>query len=226
MTHGRDHERRLRGSAATTARHRPAQLTIRFEARLPHARWGPLFHVFRLEQPDVRLRWQPAGFPTRGYSLLDDADVGLMLEPPREPGLSRLTLDTSPMVVVVGAGHRLADHDELSLTDILDDTFPGGLNLHPEWTAFWSLDKQRGRPSIHTDDDVQTAEDVLEVVAAGRAIATFAASVAGGLAHPGVVTLPLSEGPQVTTRLVWRSTDDNPIIRSLTDLAIDWTSEL
>jgi DNA-binding transcriptional LysR family regulator len=211
--------------AAVSAEDAATGLTIVFDARLPQARWGPLFHVFRLEQPHVRLRWRPTGFPTRERALLEDADVGLFLEPPPDPQLSGLTLEISPMIVVVGAGHRLADRDELTVAEILDDPFPGGPNLHPEWISFWTLDQQRGRPPSFTADDVKSAEDGLEVVAAGRAIATLPAGVAGGLAHPGIVALSLRDGPQVRTRLVWRSDDDNPIVRSLIDLATVWTRD-
>ena len=167
-----------------TARGATSQLTILFEARLPAARWGPLFHVFCLEHPDLRLKWQPIGLPTRGRSLLEGAAVGLFVEPPPEAGLSALTLDVSPMVVIVAAGDRLADHTELRVADILDRPFPGGPSLNPEWTAFWTLDEQRGGPATRTDDDVKTAEDGLAVIAAGRAIATLPTSIADGLAHP------------------------------------------
>jgi DNA-binding transcriptional LysR family regulator len=206
-----------------TSRHGRTRVTIHFEARLPHARWGPLFHVFRLEQPHVRLDWKPGGYPTRERSLLDGADVGLFLEPPHQPGLVGLTLDTSPMVVIVAAGDPLAHHAEPRVADILDRPFPGSPNLNPEWTSFWTLDEQRGSPPELTDDDVETAEDVLQVVATGRAIATAPASVAIGLPHPGVITLPLRDGPQVRTRLLWRAGDDDPIIDSLVDLATAWT---
>lgn len=206
-----------------TAGGKSTQVTIRFDARLPHARWGPLFHVFRLEQPDVRLSWRPTGFPTRGHPLLEGADAALMLEPPRVPGLSGLTLDSSPMVVVVAAGHRLAGRHELAVADILDEPFPGGPDLDPQWAGFWTLDARRGRLARCTDDRINTADDGLEVIAAGRAIATIAASAAAGLAHPGVVALPLTDGPQVRTRLVWRSNDESPAVRSLVDLAVAWT---
>jgi DNA-binding transcriptional LysR family regulator len=201
----------------------PTRVTILFDARLPHARWGPLFHVFCLEQPGVCLDWRPIGFPTREQSLLEGADAGLLLEPREADGISGVTLDSSPMVVVVAAGHRLADDHALRVADILEEPFPGGPGLHPQWAAFWTLDSHRGRRPTFTDDDVRTAEDGLEVVAAGRAIATLPAWAASGLAHPGVVALPLSDGPQVRTRLLWRSDDDNPIISSLVDLATAWT---
>jgi DNA-binding transcriptional LysR family regulator len=199
------------------------QLRIVFDAGLPSARWAPLFHVLRLEHPDLRLAWQPTGFPIRGRSLLEGADAGLLGEPPPEAGCSAVTLDVSPMVVIVAAGDRLAQNTELRVADILDRPFPGGPNLNPEWTSFWTLDEQRGGPAPCTDDDVKTAEDALEVIAAGRAIGTLPASMADGLAHPGVIALPLRDGPPVRTRLVWHSDDDDPILEALLDLATAWT---
>jgi DNA-binding transcriptional LysR family regulator len=199
-------------------------LRIAFDAQIPNARWGPLFHVFRLERPSVRLDWQAVGFPVAGRSLLEGADVGLFLQPPSEPGLRALTLDTSPMVVVMAVGHRLAQRDVLTLSDVLDEPFPSGARLHPEWTAFWTLDRQRGEPAKRTDDDVVDAGAGLDVVAAGRAISTAPTWVASGLAHPGVVALPLSDGPPVATSLVWRADEEDPAVLGLVDLATAWVA--
>jgi DNA-binding transcriptional LysR family regulator len=208
-----------------TTRGATMQLRIAFDAGMPTARWGPLFHVFRLEHPDLRLAWQPTGFPIRGRSLLDGAGAGLLVEPPPEAGLSALTLDLSPMVVIVAAGDRLAHHTELRVADILDRPFPGFPSLNPEWTSFWTLDERRGGPAVCTDDDVKTAEDALEVIAAGRAIGTMPTVMADGLAHPGVIALPLRDGPPVRTRLVWHSHPENPIVDALVDLATAWTRD-
>ncbi len=66
---------------------------------------------------------------------------------------------------------------------------------------------------------------VLEVIAAGRAIGTLPTWMADGLAHPGVIALPLRDGPHVRTRLVWHSHSDNPIVDALLDLATAWTRD-
>ena len=49
--------------------------------------------------------------------------------------------------------------------------------------------------------------------------------MADGLAHPGVIALPLRDGPHVRTRLVWHSHTDNPIVDALLDLATAWTRD-
>jgi DNA-binding transcriptional LysR family regulator len=208
-----------------TARGATRQLTIVFDGGWPTARWGPLFHVFRVEHPDLHLEWQPTGFPSRGRSRLEGADVGLCVEPPPEVGCSDLTLDVSPMVVIVAAGDRLAHHTELRVADILDRPFPGFPNMNPEWTSFWTLDQQRGAPATRTADHVKSPTDGLGGIAAGRAIWTMPTWMADGLAHPGVIALPLRDGPPVRTRLGWHSNHDNPILELLLDLAAAWTRD-
>jgi DNA-binding transcriptional LysR family regulator len=197
-------------------------LRVAFDA-LPVGHWAPLFHVLRLEQPAMRLQWRRAGFPSWERSLLEGADVGLFVQPPREAGLSALTIETTQMLILAAVGHRLAQEHELRVADILDQPFPGCPKLHPEWRAFWTLDEQRRGPPPLTDDRVENPEEALSVIAAGRAIATIPAFIAGGLPHPGVVAIPLRDGPRVATRLVWRSDDENPVVISLIELAVAMT---
>jgi DNA-binding transcriptional LysR family regulator len=212
------------GAVASTVFMVTRPLRVVFEA-LPLARWGPLFHLLRVEQPDVRLQWQAVGFPAAGRPLLDGADVGLFVAPPPEPGTRALTIETSPMMVAMAAGHRLALRDELTMGEILDEPFPGGPSLNPQYRAFWTLDDRRGGPPRFTDDDVRNAEQWLQVVADGCVIATTAATIANGLAHPGVVALPLVGGPSVATRLVWRTEAEHPALGHLIDLALAMTTD-
>src|SRR3954453_19530977 len=195
------------------------QLTVAFERALPVARWGPLFHVLCLEQPGITLTWKPAGFPRPGRPLLGDADVGLFVEPPAEDRLDTLVIVSSPMVVVMAVGHPLTRHHELSVADVLDQPFPNCKDAHAGWRAFWMLDEHRGGPPAFVGDAVTSAAAALEVVAGGVAIATVPEWAAGGLQPPGVVSVALRDGPAVTTRLVWRAADKDPIVRALIELA-------
>jgi DNA-binding transcriptional LysR family regulator len=199
------------------------RLRVAFDAFLPMSRWGALFQVLHLEHSDLELDWQPTLFPSRDGSLLGGADIGLFVQPPAEPGLRTLTIDSSQMLVVVAVGHPLAERPEVPIEAVLDEPFPGGPELHPGSTAFWTLDDARGGPPLFTSDRVEHAGDGLEVVADARAIATVPAWIAGGLHHPGVVALPLVGAPVVDTRLVWRASDSNPLVHALVDLAADMT---
>ena len=199
------------------------QLTVAFDRFLPVARWGPLFHVLCLEQPGLTLTWKPVGFPMPGRPPLGDADLGLFVEPPAEEGLDTLVIESSPMVVVMAVGHPLTRHHELSVADVLDQPFPNGNDLHVGWRAFWTLDEHRGGPPVFVGNGVTSAAAAIEVVAGGGAIATLPAWAAGGVQHPGVVSVALRDGPAVTTRLVWRAGDKDPIVRAVVDLAAAWS---
>jgi DNA-binding transcriptional LysR family regulator len=186
---------------------------------LPVARWGALFHVLKLERPDVRLEWVPAAFPRSDRSRLDAADVGLFLEPQPEPGLHSLAVGVSRMVVVMAVGHRLARHHELRVAEVLDEPFPDGCELDPAWRGFWTLDAQRGGPPPRSHAEVADPEQAFALVASGRAICTFPEALADGLPHPGLISLPLVDGPPVTTRLVWRAGETNGAVHALVDIA-------
>jgi DNA-binding transcriptional LysR family regulator len=200
------------------------QLTIAFDAFLPVARWGPLFHVLCLEQPRLTLEWQPVGFPSPGRSPLDHADVGLLVEPLVGPGLDSLTIDSSPMVAVMPVGHPLARHDEISVADILDERFLDVQALDPPWRAIWTLDERRGAPAKLIEPPVADAGAALAATASGAAIGTVPEWAANGLHHPGVVSVALRDGPSMATRLVWHANDDNAIVRALIELAAAWAT--
>src|SRR4051812_5666220 len=117
-------------------------LRVAFEP-VPLARWGSLFHVLRLERPDVQLEWIPLEFAQWGQGSLDGADVGLLLEPPSRPGFESLTVASTGMVVLMAAGHRLARHHELQVAEVLDEPFPDPAGMAPAWRAFWALDAYR-----------------------------------------------------------------------------------
>jgi DNA-binding transcriptional LysR family regulator len=154
-----------------------------------------MFQVLLLEQQQLELEWQPDASPTG--ELLQRADAAICLQPPLHDGLRALTLDASPVVVAMAVGHRLSIREELCMADVLDEPH----------------------------DDVRDAEQTVALVAGGRAIATIPAWMGVGLPHPGIVTLPLRDGPLVETKLVWRAGDENPMIAALVDLARSWTGQ-
>jgi DNA-binding transcriptional LysR family regulator len=190
-------------------------LRVAFDA-LPLARWGTLFHILMLERPGTRLQWLPREFPRDDRALLEHADVGLFVEPPPEPGLQTLTVATSTMATLMAPGHHLAHHHQLHITDILAEPFPDAPHLHPTWRAFWTLDRYRGTPPRTTQLDSGNIHSLITAISHGTTIATFPATLADGLPHPGVIWLPLTDGPPITTRLVWPTDDTNPITHTLT----------
>jgi DNA-binding transcriptional LysR family regulator len=186
---------------------------------LPVAKLATLFHILVLERPDVRIEWLRRGFPLQDEPLLGDADVALLPEPPLDDGLEAMTIGVSRMVVIVAAGHPLTLLDRgLEVADVLDQPFLDGRRLHRGWRSFWTLDAQRGGPAVGVGD-VEEPDAALDLLAGGHAIATFPASLADGLSHPGVVAVPLVDGPPVRTMLVWRGGEEHEVVEHLLDIA-------
>src|SRR3954471_12009713 len=123
------------------------RLRVAFEVGLPVGRFGALFHVLCLEEPATRLEWTAVGFPTLSGGLLDGADVGLFIAPVVTEGLSALTLDESPMFVAMGVGQPLGRRGEGRGGDTLDEPFPGGPDLQPDWRAVLDLGCGARRPA-------------------------------------------------------------------------------
>jgi len=98
---------------------------------------------------------------------------------------------------------------------------PSVIHLNEGHSAFCGL--ERIRTMIEQSSlDFATAR---EVVAAGRAIATVPDWVASALAHPGVIARPLKDAPPVTTRLVWRESEEHPFVPRLVELAAAWARD-
>jgi DNA-binding transcriptional LysR family regulator len=200
-------------------------LRVAFEGGLPVGRFGALFHVLCLEEPATRLEWTVVGFPTLSGVLLDGADVGLFTSPPLTEGLSALTLDESPMFVAMAVGHPLARLGRGARGGHPRRAVPRRSGPAPRLAGLLDAGCGARRAAEALRREAANAEDGLALVVSGRAIATVAGWVPDGLAHPGVIAVPLVDGPRVATRLVWRSGDDRPIVRALLGLARAWTGE-
>jgi DNA-binding transcriptional LysR family regulator len=200
-------------------RTRSLTLAVGFEGQ-PLGRWAPLFHRLCSEHPAAHVSWQRLGFPREGQAPLDGVDVALLTAPTPHPGLATLVLQRDPVVVMMGAGHPLAERQELKVADVLDETFlAADPSVDRRWNSVWSLDRERGGPAVVTDENIATAEEGADLVAAGRAIATATASLGAAYPHPGIVTIPLADADPVPICLVWQEQHPNPLVDALVAIA-------
>jgi DNA-binding transcriptional LysR family regulator len=160
--------------------------------------------------------------PAAGGCILESADAGLFVMPPPDDELESLTLDVSDMVVLVAADHRLARAQTAHVADVVGESFLDGPQLDGWRSSFWSLDDYRGgRPRSVI---VAGAEEAVDAVAAGRAVATAPSWSVTAMPHPGIVAVPLRDGPAVATYLVWHRDDERSPVRSLVQLGRAWSA--
>ena len=136
--------------------------------------------------------------------------------------MSSLTLYTHPMAAVMAFGHPLTQHDEVNVADILDMASPEGNTASPGWNVFWTPAQPTGVSGACTGTRAY-GHELLELVAAGHAVATLPLALAECIAHPGILVVPLADGRMIETCLVWRAENDRGIIAALVDLARAWS---
>jgi DNA-binding transcriptional LysR family regulator len=120
-----------------------------------------------------------------------------------------------PRVLVVPAGHRLAERASVTTADLAgQQPFPCPVAA-PAWSAYRLL----GPDPLPAGPAVESFEDKLELVAAGQAIAVLPASDRRSMLRPDLATVPLQDAPTSKVVLASRVGDPNPLISDFRAMA-------
>jgi DNA-binding transcriptional LysR family regulator len=214
--------------AAMTARSlaRAAAGTVEFGfLGLPPMTDAPhLFAAFAEQHPEAQLSFRGLPYPRGSLaSWLADVDVALCHSPTPDPEVQVLPLWGEQRFVVAPDNHPLARRTELTVEDVLDDTYVGSHpGVDPIWAGFWRLDDHRGEPARNvTADRALTLAAAIANVSSGRAITTVPARQAAMVEQlvTGVVAIPLADANPAVQSLLWRRDVQNPLVRSLAAVA-------
>ncbi len=157
--------------------------------------------------PDIDIRYRELPFPSLPTTAwLSAVDVAVCHLPPAEADVWVHPLRDEPRVVLAPRRHRLAERSELTLEDVLGETFIGfHPSVEPSWAGFWSLDDHRGgTPERVTPDHASNPQEVLAALTVRDAITTIPASVAEltGRLFPDLAAIPLADAAPATIALV------------------------
>jgi DNA-binding transcriptional LysR family regulator len=211
-------------TAQSMARVRRGTIEFGFVGVPPGLDSPELLELFSQAYPEIDVRYRELPFPSAvTSSWIGEVDMAVCHRPPLESDVWAHVLRSEPRVVLAPRRHALAKRSELSLADVLDETFIG---LHPSvepvWAGFWSLDDHRGGPPQRlTADRAANPHEVLAALAVRRAITTVPASVAGLIPDvvPGVVAIPLRDAQPATIVLVGHQDRANPLVETLLEFA-------
>jgi LysR family transcriptional regulator, hca operon transcriptional activator len=211
-------------AAEALARATRRALAVGFIGPPPAASTPELFAAFCDEEPGSQVAFRDLPFPRGTTSAwLAEVDVALCHPPLLEAGVSALAVRVEPRAVVARAKHPLAQRGELSVEDVLDQTFT---SYHPdvqrEWAGFHSLDDHRGAPPHSlTGDHALTSLQMAGIMSMSAAITTVPirdAQLAERLL-PGIVAIPLRDAKPALVSLVWHSENRNPLLHTLLSAA-------
>ena len=185
-----------------------------------------VFRAVAAAHPDLRISFRELSFPRdTTASWLREVDLALCYSPTPHADIATLALRTEPRVVLAAEGHPLAQRAELTVAEVLDETFCGSdPSLEPTRAGFWRLDDHRGGPAPNvTADRTVCPHETIAVVASGRAItvapASNAANFVNGLPGVEVAAIPLRDAAPTVLSLVWRKDAPNPLVETIVAIA-------
>ncbi len=158
-------------------------------------------------QPDARQVDILFSGPADRADFLRDgrADVGLLYAPFDDlDGLAHETLHIEDRVVVVPAGHRLAGHTSVRMSDLDGETLP-------RWKGIPGGDG--------TGPEVADVVQMLQMITVGRMIGMLPRSLVEP-APPGLVCVPVADAPPSRLVLAWVEQDHRPLVASFVAAAL------
>ena len=184
-----------------------------------------LLEAFTQAHPGTDVRFHELPFPSSPTKLwLASADLAVCHRPPPDESVWAHTLRLEDRVVLMRSRHPLAEHGELGVADVLEETF---IAMHPSvesrWASFWTLDDHRGGPPRSvTNDRAINGQEVLAALAGRDAIATTPASVAMTLftGLNGFVAVPLRDAMPREITLVGHADRDNALVTELVEFVL------
>jgi DNA-binding transcriptional LysR family regulator len=211
-------------TAQSMARVRRGTLEFGFVGVPPGLDSPALMETFAQDYPEIDVCYRELAFPSGlASSWLADVDLAVCHLPPDDPAVWVHALRREPRVVLASSRHRLAARRELSVAEVLDETFIGfDTSVDPGWAGFWSLDDHRGEsPRRLTADRAANPHEVLAALMVRDAITTVPGAVAGLVPEflAGVVTIPLRDATPATIALVGHEDRANPLVASLLEFA-------
>lgn len=179
-----------------------------------------VLETFRQRSPHIDIRFRELPFPSSPTGQwLAHVDLAVCHLPPQDPSVWGHVLREEPRAVLLRSRHRLAERRELSVEELLDETFVGmSPDVEPGWAGFWSLDDHRGGPPANvTGDRAGNPQEVLASLASRDAITTAPSAVARVLfdSLAGVSAIPLRDARPCAIAVVGHAERRNPLVTEL-----------
>ncbi|WP_330342165.1 LysR family transcriptional regulator [Streptomyces sp. NBC_00557] len=203
--------RRVKAAAQDTP-----TLTIGF---MPGITVTPATSAFTARHPGVNVRLLRTSWEDQVEVLLDGrADIGVVRLPIDQRGLQVRPLFQEPRVVMLPAGHRLADRAAVTVRDLASEHLLQDPDAVPEWRDVALELRGKRRPEVPA---IHQVEEKLELVASGAGICVLPLSTATFYTRPDVVPLPVEGLGPNEVALAWVATRRSSLIRDFAEAAAE-----
>lgn len=171
---------------AFTARH-PG-----YDLRLRHVGFGDPFGPLRAGEVDVQIAWLPV--------RESDLTVGPVIY-------------IEPVVLAVGATHRLAGRESVSYEDLADEIVMGGAQPDYWRDALVPRTTPSGRP-IPIGPVVTDYGDMIPILSNCEAVSPAHAHAVRYFSRPDIAYVPIRDAPPARWALIWRTATETEHVRA------------
>jgi DNA-binding transcriptional LysR family regulator len=174
--------------------------------------------LLREHCPDAAFQLKKMPWGDRTAGLADHAvDAAFVWLPLPRPPYRWITIARERRLVALPAEHRLADRDEVSLGELLDEPFLALPENAGELRDYWLAADQRGGVPARVTGIINDVDETYEAVTSGTGICFIAAGNApiferGGIRMPVVTDLSPSE-----LVLAWHDSQQPPFLKTFAD---------
>jgi DNA-binding transcriptional LysR family regulator len=176
-----------------------------------------LVQVLRREHPHLELEIDNSRRTPDILKLLrtDRLDIGLVGGPATAPGLTQRTISSTRLGVLVPDGHPLAGTRAVSVAALAEEHLVL-LESTPGWSIRRLVEDSLDRAGVVAREVTTVADSTTMLALVGAGIGVGFGSLNTAALTPRTLTLvPLAEGADVPTSLVWKTVNDTPALRTV-----------
>jgi DNA-binding transcriptional LysR family regulator len=187
-----------------------------------------ILHEAQARHPTLVIHQIEVGVPEQ-YQLLTDGrlDVGIGRAALAPPGITSLLFRRDPLGVLVPAGHRFADLEDVSVADLAAEPLLLAEDKQaPEFNQFVvELCRSAGFTPRVYEGTVESVRAAAELVAQGRCLHCVPSSCIAAL--PGIMWRPLTEPTSYYPwSILWRTSDPSEQVRTIVSCARTMSTRL
>ena len=169
---------------------------------------------FAKRQPGWQVELRSFGWGDVTGGLRDQAtDAAFVWLPVDDPLIQSEVLAVERRFVALNAAHSLAGRSSVSFVEIADEPVAALPVSAGSARDFWLAVSARGGRPVRVAAEVNSADEVFEIVSSGAAITLLAEGNAVIYSRPGVVCVPVSDLAPARLAIAWRRGDKRLAVR-------------
>jgi len=213
------------GAARATERRAATTISLGFMGSPALELTAPILSEFSRRFPQVSVELNEFGFADPSVGLAEQVvDIGFVRPPIEGPELRYEKLLAEPRVLCVGADHRFAGRESVTVQEVLTIEEPMIIPRCPDaaWIDFWTLAEYRDAPLTNVALHSGTLLLELEEIAIGKpCVMITALCVARFAPRPGVSYVRIADASPSVLTIGWRPERERNLVGAFVETAIE-----